>query len=85
MMKHFFEIATAKSFSMFLLKRFIIDVWYVSKYTLEVVQDSIAKLKWMSAKMLEKTFFTENLLRTGFERRILQNLANQHPYHKEIS
>ena len=141
-------------------KRFIIDVWYGSKYTAEVVQDSKIGLKWMSAEMLEKTvhfhnmdlagdtprrdipsirsnslhmfcwivvlknyakftvmhrwlffnlqpatlskkrrrhtyfsvnfasFFTSNLvteklLRIGFDRRILQKMANRHSYYKE--
>ena len=34
-------------------KSFIIDVWYGSKYTSEVVQDSKINLKWMNTKMLK--------------------------------
>ena len=44
-------------------KRFIIDVWYGSKYTPEVVQDSKIDLKCMNTKILKKTvyFFNVNL------------------------
>ena len=56
MMERFCENTTAKSF--------IIDVWYGSKYTPEVVQDSKINLKWMNTKMLEKTvrFFNMDLV-----------------------
>ena len=55
MMERFCENTTAKSF--------IIDVWYGSKYTPEVVQDSKINLKWMNTKMMEKTlhFFNVDL------------------------
>ena len=48
-----------------IMERFcIIDVWYGSKYTPEVVQDSKINLKWMDTKMLEKTvhFFNVDLV-----------------------
>ena len=51
MMERFCENTTAKSF--------IIDVWYGSKYTTEVVQDSKINLKWMNTKMQEKTTFLQ--------------------------
>ena len=35
------------------------DVWYGTKYTPEVVQDSKINLKWMNAKMLEETAFLQ--------------------------
>ena len=47
MIKRFYENTTAKSLT--------IDVWYGSKYTPEVVQDSKINLKWINTKMLEKT------------------------------
>ena len=55
MMERFYENAATKSF--------IIDVWYGSKYTPEVVQDSKIYLKWINTKMLEKTvhFFIVDL------------------------
>ena len=51
MMEHICENTTAKTF--------IIDVWYGSKYTPEVVQDSKINLKWINTKMLEKTAFLQ--------------------------
>ena len=53
MMERFCENTTAKSF--------IIDVWYGSKYTPEVVQDSKINLKWINTKMQEKTVHSFNL------------------------
>ena len=41
------KIQTAKSF--------IINVWYGSKYTPEVLQDSKINVKWTNTEMLEKT------------------------------
>ena len=42
-------------------KSFIIDVWYVCKYTTEVVKDSKINLKWMNTKMLQKTVHFFNM------------------------
>ena len=58
-----------------IMERFcIIDVWYGSKYTPEVAQNSKINLKWMNTKMLEKTvhFFNvdlvEDIPRQGYPR-----------------
>ena len=53
MMEHFYENAATKSF--------IIDVWYGSKYTPEVVEDSKINLKWMNIKILGKTIHFVNV------------------------
>ena len=60
-MEHFCENTTAKSCKIYFRKRFIVDVWYGSKYTLEVVEDSKINLKLMSAKTLEKTVHLLNI------------------------
>ena len=64
---------------MFLPKRSIIDVWYASKYTPEIVQDSITDLKWMSAKMLEKTvhFLNVGLVKDTLRRNIPSHQKQQ--------
>ena len=69
---------------MFLSKRFIFDVWYGSKYTPEVVQDSIINLKWISSKMLQKTVhflnvnvnLAEGTLRRNIPRHQKQQFVN---------
>ena len=42
----------------------IIDIWYGSKYTPEVLQSSKINLKWINTKMLKKTvnFFNVDLV-----------------------
>ena len=39
---------------------------------------------WKLAQYFSKNFIMENLLRTGFERRILQKMPKWHSYYKEI-
>ena len=59
MMEHFFKNTTAKTCQLFLQRRLIVDVWYGSKHTPEVVQDSEMNLKWKNTKMPEKTAFLQ--------------------------
>ena len=51
MMERFCENTTAKSF--------IIDGWYGSKYTPEVLQDSKINFKWINTILLQKTVFLQ--------------------------
>ena len=39
---------------------------------------------WKLAQYFTKNFIMENLLRTGFERRILQKMPKRHSYYKDI-
>ena len=64
------------------VKNYVIDVWYDTKHTPEVVQDPKINLKWMNTKMLEKTAhffnvdFAEDILRSDIPRFQKQQFAH---------